>query len=322
MTTGTTKEAAMGEVEGTVATTRIDAPPLRSILFVPGHRQRWVEPARASGTDGIVFDLEDAVPVSEIDEARRVVHDAVERFAVDGPKVLVRVAPPASDALALDLDAVVNPGLCAVVLPLVYSPDEVRQVADRLDLLEAQRGMEVGSTVIMPLVETAEAARLAFEIANASERVEYMGGGTSRQGDIARALGYRWTPEGTETLTMRSWVLLCVRAAGVRYPVTGLWGQVDDLDGCRQWAEQARGLGYTGTTVIHPSHVPIVNEAFSPSRVEIEHWTAVVATMEACQAQGIGATTFEGAMIDEADVKTARLGLELAGRLGRPAPGQ
>jgi citrate lyase subunit beta/citryl-CoA lyase len=299
---------------------RCTAPPIRSLLFVPGHRERWVEPARASGADGVLFDLEDSVPASELAQARRSVRRCVDRYGSHGPYLLARVAPPASADLDADLDAVVAPGLHAVVLPLVHGPDDVRRVDDRLSALEGARGMEVGSVIIVPLVETAFAARFSYEIAVASRRVEYMGAGTSRQGDIARALGYRWTAEGTETLTLRSWVLLNMRAAGLRFPITGLWGQVGDLEGCRRWVRNARDLGYTGTMAIHPSHIPIINEVFTPTPEEMAHWEEVIELMAARQAEGVGAFTLNGKMIDEADAKTAKQNLAIARQLlaGRP----
>jgi citrate lyase subunit beta/citryl-CoA lyase len=300
---------------------RCAAPPIRSLLFVPGHRERWVAPARASGADGVLFDLEDSVPAAELAGARRVVRRAVDRYGSQGPYLLARVAPPASPQIEADLDAVVVAGLHAVVLPLVQGPDDVRRVDDRLSALESARGMRVGSVIIVPLVETALAARFSYEIAVSSRRVEYMGAGTSRQGDIARALGYRWSAEGTETLTLRSWVLLNMRAAGLRFPITGLWGQVDDLDGCRRWVEDARSLGYTGTMAIHPSHIPIINEVFTPTADEVAHWERVVELMAARQAEGIGAFRLDGKMIDEADAKTAKQNLAAARQLlagGRP----
>jgi len=286
------------------------------MLFVPGNKERWVEPARASGADGIVFDLEDAVPVAEIDTARAIVRKTIEQYGSESPRLLVRVGPPGTEAMVADLDAVVVPGIGGIMMPLVTSPDEVRDVDRRLDELEAARGIPVGSTVIHPLIETASAVRFAYEIAAASDRVAFMGGGTSRQGDIGRSVGFRWTPEGTETMTMRCWALLCVRAAGVPFPISGMWSIVDDLDGMRAFAEQTRTIGYTGVMVIHPSHVPVVNEVFTPSAREIAYWKETIRVMKAAQAQGVGAIRHEGELLDEAHVKTAELGLALAQRLG------
>ena len=54
-----------------------------------------------------------------------------------------------------------------------------------------------------------------------------MGGAISRFGDIHQAVGYRWTAEGTETLFLRSKVLIDAKAAGIRYPISGMWGGAD-----------------------------------------------------------------------------------------------
>jgi citrate lyase subunit beta/citryl-CoA lyase len=296
-------------------TGRVVAPPLRSILFTPGHRERWVEPARNSGADAVLFDLEDAVPVSEIEDARRIVRTTIEEHGASGPRLMVRTAPPGAPEVWADLDAVVAPGLHAVVLPMVGSVDEVRRVDERLSELEAERGMEVGSTIIDPLCETAFALRFCYELAVSSPRIEYMGAGTSKAGDIQRAIGYRWSAEGRETLTLRSWVLLTLRAAGLRYPITGLWADVPDLDGCRRWCEEARSLGFTGTMAIHPSHVKIINEVFTPTEDQIAYWENIIRLMADHQAEGIGAFTLDGTLIDEADAKTAKVNLELVAQL-------
>jgi citrate lyase subunit beta / citryl-CoA lyase len=288
--------------------------PLRSVLFVPGHRQRWIAPARASGADGIIFDLEDAVPVAEIKAARSVVREAIEVHGESGPALIVRVGPAGSEALDADLDAVVCAGLAGVAVPLVSTAEEIKAVAGRLDELEAGRGIPVGSTVIWPIVETALAARFAFEIASASDRVAYMGGGTSRQGDIARSLGFVWSAAGSETMMLRSWVLLNVRAAGVPFPVSGMWSVIDDLAGLRAFAEQSRSLGYAGLMAIHPTHIPVINEVFTPTSEEIERWEEVIRTMREAQADGIGAIRMYGQLVDEADIKTAEVGLEYARR--------
>ena len=87
---------------------------------------------------------------------------------------------------------------------------------------------------------TRPAIRSAYEIAMASDRVAYMGGAVSRFGDIVADIGFRWTREGTETLYIREKVLIDARAAGIRYPISGMWGGAnDDLDGLRAWLTRA-----------------------------------------------------------------------------------
>ena len=68
-----------------------DPRPLRSLLFVPAHREGWPEKAVAAGADGVLLDLQDAVPEGEKHTARSVAAAAIDRLARSGRSVLVRV---------------------------------------------------------------------------------------------------------------------------------------------------------------------------------------------------------------------------------------
>ena len=230
--------------------------PIRSLLFVPANRPDRMQQALESAADGVVLDLESAIPRGAATEARQNVRQALEAHTPDRPAIFVRVSAVGTDDFAPDVDACLHPLLTAVMLPQITGPQEVAAAAKALEGTAAR---------IMPLVETASAVRRAFELATASDRVAYMGGATSRQGDLARSIGYEWTPEGTETLFLRQKVLIDVRAAGVPNPLSGLWGLVDDLDGLARFAKQTRQLGYEGMMAIHPSHLPVINQAFSPT---------------------------------------------------------
>ena len=119
-----------------------------------------------------------------------------------------------------------------------------------------------------------------------------------------------------ETLFLRSKVLVDSRAAGVPYPVSGGWMDIHDLAGLRAAAKQAKGLGYTGMHLIHPSHVPVVNEVFTPTKEEIVQWQGLVKAMEERREQGGAAVTYQGDMVDIAHEETARSMLEMARELG------
>ena len=194
--------------------------------------------------------------------------------------------------------------------------ENVKQLDEMLSLEEENKGLPQGSIFIDPILETAFALRFAYEIAVSSKRIAHMGAAGGRGGDIARAVGYRWTPDGQETLYLRSKVLLDSKAAGIQYPVTGLWQDINDHDGLRNFAIQSRNIGYTGMTVIHPSHVPIVNDVFTPSRQEIEDWQYLVSAMDQVRSEGGAAVNFQGGMVDIAHEKTAIEMLEMCKKLG------
>lgn len=295
-------------------------PPVRSLLFVPGNREERIRKALASEADAVALDLESATPAGEQSRAReicrRVIQEHAEARGARRPVVLVRVGEARSPEQALDLAAAVGPGLLGILLPQVVDARDVVATDEALSRAEADAGIPVGRTRIMPLVESANAVRTAFEIASASPRVAYMGGATSRGGDLARSLGYRFTAGGQETLYLRSKVLVDVRAAGVPNPISGLWGRVDDLEGLRAFALQSRDLGYEGLMTIHPSQLPIVNAVFSPSIEEIGEARRIIDALEKAEREGQGAIRLDGRLVDAAHAKTAHQLLERARRLG------
>ncbi len=180
--------------------------------------------------------------------------------------------------------------------------------------------------MVYPILETAQALRLAYDIAMASERVSYMGGAISRFGDIHQAVGFRWTAEGRETLFLRSKVLIDARAAGIRYPISGMWGgDRDDELGLRAWCKQLRDLGYYGIMIGDPVHVPVVHEAFSPTAAEISYWQEIVHLAEEAERTGNRAVhgdinQGEGHVVHIAHVGSARMNLDWARRGFRPRP--
>lgn len=309
-------------------------PPIRSLLFVPANREDRIRKALAGDADGIAIDLESATPQgeSELARAREIVGRVLRETSGSGttpesssapapgaarrPAIFVRVHETGSPDQARDLEAIVGPSLTAILLPQVVTPDDVASTDAGLTRAEQAAGLAPGRIRIMPLVESANAVRQAYEIASASPRVAYMGGATSRGGDLARSLGYRFTDAGLETLFLRSKVLVDVRAAGVANPISGLWGRVDDLDGLRAFAQHSRDLGYEGLLTIHPAQVPIVNAIFSPSAAELAEWRRIIAAMEEAEREGLGAIRLDGRLVDAAHAKTARQQLERARRLG------
>ena len=266
-----------------------------------------MQKALASEADGVVFDLESAIPRGAAGEAQQNVRQALNVHTPDQPAIFVRVSAVGTADFAADVGACRHPSLTTLMLPQVTDPEEVA-IADA--------ALEGTKARIMPLVETASAVRLAHELATASERVAYMGGATGRHRDLDRSVGFQWTPEGTETLYLRQKVLIDVRSAGLPNPLSGLWGMIGDFDDLARFAHQTRQLGYEGMMIIHPTHIPIVNQIFSPTPAEIDGWHRLIAAVDEAEAQGIGAFRHEGRLIDQAHLLTAQKSLARAERLG------
>ena len=84
---------------------------------------------------------------------------------------------------------------------------------------ESRNGLSVGSTRLIPLLETARALELAYDIA-LRDRVSAICGATAKNGDVARALGYVWSADGRESLYFKSRTVMAARAAG-KLPIGG-----------------------------------------------------------------------------------------------------
>lgn len=292
--------------------------PYRSMLFVPGHKPSWADKAIAAGADAIILDLEDSVPAADKAVARAAVRQTIGRLHAQGPRAGVWVRPNSFDSgrFGADAEAVLVPGLAGLLLPKVYGAQEVVRIDAVVAHIEAREGLTAGSVGLIASFETAASIARADEIAAACPRMASLFGITGPNADIGRELGFEFTPDGLESLYARSRVLVAARAAGLQHPVAGVWQDLRDLDGCRRFALDARRLGYRGMVCIHPSHVAVANEVFTPSPATVDFNRRLIAAFRQAEADGHAAVDFEGQHIDYAHVKTAQAVIDLAESLG------
>jgi citrate lyase subunit beta/citryl-CoA lyase len=271
----------------------------RSLLFVPAHKPHWAAKALAAGADAIVIDLEDSVPGAEKASARKQAAETVRGLREASAKVgvFVRVNPHETGLTGADLEVTVTPGLTGVFTPKVDSDHDIIRYDALIDHFERRNGVS-GLQYIVP-VETVAGIQNCRQIATGSPRVGAMVGPSAEQADIARAVGYIWSPGGLETLYLRSRILLACREANI-HPLTALWEDLDNLDGLRDFADQGRQLGFRGMIAIHPSHVPLINQAFSPSDSDIKFYEGLIGAYETAATEGEGALRYQGLHIDKA----------------------
>ncbi|MGI9624850.1 MAG: HpcH/HpaI aldolase/citrate lyase family protein [Acidimicrobiales bacterium] len=293
----------------------------RSVLFMPGHRADLVDKGIASGADAIVLDLEDSVPEADKVEARSTVAESIDRVRAGGHEIglLVRPNGLATKTTGSDLAAVVRPGLDGIFPPKIETPADVHRFDALLDHAEHVGGA-TGLEMMVP-TETAMALQNVPDIASASGRIGAVVGATARRADIAREVGFEWTPEGQESLYIRSRVLLACRASRV-HAITGLWEDVADLDGLHAFAQQGRTLGFRGMIAIHPTHVSTINDVFTPTQAQIDFHRGLVAAFEQAEADGRAALLYQGEHIDIAHAATSREFLATAESLTTDDPSE
>jgi citrate lyase subunit beta/citryl-CoA lyase len=286
--------------------------PLRTALYVPAHKPSMMAKALASGADAVIFDLEDSVPLAAKSEARRAVADMVREAPTNGPVVMVRVNAPGSQLIDEDLEGIVTPGVQMLLLPKAEAEREVASVSEKLARLEAARGLPVGGIELVLLIESALGVYRCYDLLKASPRVASVCFGSARDGDLQADLGCGWSLEGTELLYARSKVLLDARAAGVEYPLDGVFADLGDEEGLFADSRLSARLGYVGRTVIHPKQIDPVRRAYAIPEAEVEYYKKVVRAFEQAEAAGSAAITVDGKMVDYAMYTRARKVLALA----------
>ena len=294
---------------------------MRSLLFVPGHRPRMVQRALGqgefvpSGLDIVILDLEDGVPLDEKDRARAAIAFVLGLPSKgEGPARYVRVNRDAS-ARDADLAAVLRPGLEGIVAPKIDHPDEVALLARDLDEREDAAGMARGSIRLVPSIESARGLVDAHAIAASTDRVIALLFGAE---DFARDLSLptEREAEAAELLYARSAVVVAAVAAR-RQAIDGIWPDVTDREGLRRDTLQARRLGFTGKSLIHPDQIETINEVFSPSVAEVSYARRVIDAFEEAQLKGLGAVALDGKLLDQPIVERARRTLALDDTVSR-----
>jgi len=281
--------------------------PRRSRLYAPGNNPRLLVGIELHGADCVLLDLEDSVPPAEKAAARVLVKHLLG--AIDFPnEVWVRINPLALGG-ADDVREVLLARPHGVALPKVESCDDVVALSRELAKAEQAVGAPLGSTWIMPIVETAKGVLHAEEIAAADPRVAVVAFGAE---DFTRDVGARRTLESL--LFARSMIVAAAKAAGVQASDT-VYADVDDEVGLAAEAKLARDLGFDGKGAIHPGQIPALHAAFTPSEKEMDEARRIVAAAEEAEAQGIGAIAIGGKMVDRPVLERARRALRLADRL-------
>jgi citrate lyase subunit beta / citryl-CoA lyase len=282
----------------------------RSNLMVPITVQRFVENAWRYNADAITLDLEDGVPRTQKVAVRSCVKEATALASCGGAEVFVRVNKSYLDA---DLEAAVWPGLTGIMLPKVESAVEVAEVASRLEHLERQRGIEIGSLQMIILLESALGVWNIRDIVTASPRVTQVGLGES---DLCRTLGITATEEDDPFVYARGRVVIegiavGIQPIGMAFPLS-LTPRLLPRDELLQLATMARNLGFKGSICPHPSWIEPVNAAFSPTPEQVAYYTRVREVFAEGVARGTAAVPLDGKMIDVPVDEWAKVVLELA----------
>ena len=295
---------------------------IRSWMFVPGDRQKMIDKSMGLAVDAIMMDIEDGVAPAAKDTSRKQIAAALDQItarrkenpALRTPVRYVRINAVGHERMHADLDHVIRPGLEGLAVPKVDSPEQVKIVEKILDEREPKMGIPRGSVRLLCAIESPRGLFNAFAIASSSPRVIGLMFGAE---DYARELNLPLRREGeaTDLIYGRSHLVNAAAAAHVQ-SVDGVWPNFQDTEGLRKFALQARRLGFSGMSLIHPAQIDLVNEAFTPTTEELDYCRRVIQAFDDARARGEGAIAFGGQLLDMPIVDRARQTIALAEFLG------
>jgi citrate lyase subunit beta/citryl-CoA lyase len=272
--------------------------PRRSRLYAPGNRPRLLVGIEIHGADSVLLDLEDSVPPSEKVAARILVKHLLATVGFR-EEVWVRINP--LDVCGReDVSEVLIGRPHGICLPKAESARDVLDLSELLSRVEAERGIDEGSTWIMPILETAKGILHAEEIATADPRIVALAFGAE---DFTRDVGALRSRDSL--LFARSMLVAAAKAAGIQASDT-VYADIEDEDGLAEECALARELGFDGKGAINPRQLPTIHRAFSPAAAELDDARRVVAAAEEAEAAGSGAIALDGKMIDRPVLERAR----------------
>ncbi|WP_288902950.1 CoA ester lyase [uncultured Sneathiella sp.] len=288
---------------------------IRSWLFVPGDNERKLSKGLENPADALILDLEDSVADNRQEIARGMVCDFLKANTERSRQQLwVRINPLDNPLSLPDLTAVMPGKPNGIVLPKVYSAEEVNTLDKYLSVLEVREGIEPGSTKILCVATETAASLLTFHtyLDNVSDRLVGMTWGGE---DLAAALGAsdNRNPATGEYddpfLLAKSFCLATARAINVQ-PVGVVFVDYRALDALKADCLRDRRSGFIGKIAIHPAQCEIINDAFTPSEEDIAYAQKVIDVFE--QNPGLGTVGLDGKMLDMPHLKQARNVVTLA----------
>jgi citrate lyase subunit beta / citryl-CoA lyase len=273
----------------------------RSLLYVPGNMPSMLQNIPVFGSDAVIIDLEDAVPHTEKDAARRLVRRFLDGYRERDKEILVRINPLDSGFAQDDLRAVLPALPDGVRLPKADTPEIVERLDTLLTEFEEELGVEIGRFLILPSIENAEGVINAIDIARSSPRLLGLAFGAE---DYTASMEIERSKTGEGLLGARERVLWGAKAAGIA-AIDSIFADVKDMEGFRAEVELVKALGYTGKSLVNPRQIDVVHEVFAPKPDEIAYARDVLDAIQRAREMGTGVISLRGKMVDAPVVKRA-----------------
>jgi citrate lyase subunit beta/citryl-CoA lyase len=273
----------------------------RSLLYVPGNMPGMLQNIPVFEADGVMIDLEDAVPLAEKDAARVLARNFLLTFPDRRREIFVRINGLDTKYALDDLRAVLAAKPDGIRLPKADDPDVVERLDTLLTEYEEKLGLEIGFFSILPSIESAVGVLNCVRTARASRRIVALAFGAE---DYTASMEIQRSRGGEELLGARMQIVWAAKAAGLQ-AIDSVFADANDVEGLRADTELVKRLGFTGKSLVNPRQIEVVHEVFRPKTEEVEHALEVMEAIKKAREMGTGVISLRGRMVDAPVVKRA-----------------
>jgi citrate lyase subunit beta/citryl-CoA lyase len=280
----------------------------RSLLYVPGNMPGMLQNIPVFEADGVMIDLEDAVPLQEKDAARLLTRNFLRFYQDRNKEMIVRINALDTDYAADDLREILPALPDGIRLPKADNPETVELLDTLLTEQEEALGLEIGHFKIIPSIENAQGVLNCVATARASSRIVALAFGAE---DYTASMEIDRTKTGEELFSARTRVVWAAKAVGVQV-IDTIFPDVNDMEALRAETMLVKRLGYTGKSLVNPRQIEIIHEVFRPTQVEIDHALEVMDAIKRAREMGTGVISLKGRMVDAPVVMRAARVLKTA----------
>ena len=285
----------------------------RSELAVPGSNVEMIEKAAVSAADYVFLDIEDAVAPPDKERARKNIIEALNDIDWRGKGKTVSVRINGLDTHYMYRDVVdimeqAGDRLDTILVPKVGVPADLYMVEAMVNQIEMAKGYKT-RVGLEALIETALGMANVEAIAAFPGRLEALHFGVADYAASTKARtvnigGLNPDYPGDQWHFALSRMTVACRAYGLR-AIDGPFGDFSDPDGYKAGARRAAALGIEGKWAIHPSQIALANDVFSPPENEVNKAHRIIEALKVAAAEGKGAASLDGKMIDAASERMA-----------------
>lgn len=276
---------------------------MRSLMFVPAHSDKLLESASKIKADVLLFDIEDSVqPERNKQVARDKLLEKIKEKKYEGRTIFPRINDRESGQLLKDVFQLTVPEVDGFMYPKAKRGKDIYFFDKLLETIEFEKGYEIGTFKIIPLIETASAVMNVQEICSASKRVVAIAYGSE---DFITDLQGIHDEQHQSLFTPRAMIAMAARAHNI-IPIDTVHVRVKDLEDLEVNLKVSKNLGFEGMLVLNPIELDLVHKYYSPSEEELIHSREILKLDKEARKNNQGVAIMKGKFIGPPFVAKAK----------------